>query len=405
MSNRNVAAGLTVLGFRENLDILMQEFRKNAENDYITSLNQQGIDPTTISDKQWRDEVQQRYTMSPKSDIQCIIKKLPDIEWTAPKQDLVDGALFFYLGVTARVNVRRCLREAQTHKEFQKYPALMQSLQESAAFIEKYARTLIGVAKVKSIAVYDNSGAGFRGRNYTKIDSANFHFFEHPLSLDFIKTLPVIINGPTVYSLVGDKSKRIVNELKKTNTLPEWLDNMTFGDTNFSHINAQNWLTTLPQTSIVIDSSVSSSPEQLLRYHFFNYLIKAIADENTPIVEEASHWINNKLSGYSDYVLQINGTWVPFEAKVNVNSERDILEQIKKYTLSESFLMGSDDRIKPTRVVMPKHRICLLGDQHGIYLTVNSQFIDCASDRPLWPRTSLSKALLRDIQKRVAQYL
>ena len=50
-------------------------------------------------------------------------------------------------------------------------------------------------------------------------------------------------------------------------------------------------------------------------------------------------------------------------------------------------------------------RICLLGDQHGIYLTVNSQFIDCASDRPLWPRTSLSKALLRDIQKRVAQYL
>lgn len=311
---------------------------------------------------------------------------------------------FFYLGDRARINVRACLREAKTRRDFQDYPALMNSLQQSAAFIEKHARTLIGVAKVKSIAAY-GSGVGFKGRNYTTIDSANFHFFANPLSLDFLKTLPLTINGPTVYSLVGDKSTKIVNELKKTNVLPAWLDSMTFGDTNFSHINAQNWLTTLPKTSIVIDASVSSSPEQLLRYHFFNYLIKAVADADSPIVEEAAHWRDNKLSGYSDYLLQINGTWVPFEAKVNVNSERDILEQIKKYTLSESFLMGADESIKPVRVGMPTHRICLLGDQHGIYLTVNHRFVDCAADRPLWPRTSLSKDMIHDIQKRIAQYL
>lgn len=94
MSNRNVAAGLTVLGFRENLDILIEEFFKNAENDYITTLNQQCIDPSTITDTQWNNEVRQRVITNPQSDIQCIINKIPDLEWSAPKQDLVDGALF-----------------------------------------------------------------------------------------------------------------------------------------------------------------------------------------------------------------------------------------------------------------------------------------------------------------------
>lgn len=404
MIKRNVAAGLTVLGFRENVDILIEEYFKNAETNYAKDLEKRGIDPSTIGETQWQEEVRQRVVTNPQSDIQLLIGRYPELEWSAPKQDLVDGVLFFYLGAKARINARACLKEAKNREEFQQYPALMKSLLESASYIEKHARTVIGVAKVTSIAAY-GSGVGFRGRNYAEIDSANFHFFENPLSLDFLKTLPIVINGPTVYSLVGDKSTKIVSELKKTNVLPDWLGTMKFGDTNFSHITAKNWLTTLPQTSIVIDASISSSPEQLLRYHFFNYLIKTIADENTPIVEEAPHWQNNKLSGYSDYLFQLNGTWVPFEAKVNVNSERNILEQVKKYTESDTFNMSLKDVDKPVRVAMPTHRICLLGDQHGIYLTVNSQFIDCAADRPLWPRTSLSTTMLKDMKQRIASYL
>lgn len=280
----------------------------------------------------------------------------------------------------------------------------MNSLLQSTEFIEKYNRHLVGVAKITSIAAY-GSGVGFRGRNYAEIDSANFHFFENPLPLDFLKTLPIVINGPTVYSLVGDKSKRIVDELRKSNTLPDWLESMTFGDTLYSHITKDNWLNTLPTTSIVIDSTVTSSPEQLLRFHFFNHLVKSIADHKSTIIEESAHWRNGKLSGYSDYLFQVNGTWVPFEAKVNVNSERNILEQVKKYTESDTFNMSLKDVDKPVRVAMPTHRICLLGDQHGIYLTVNSQFIDCAADRPLWPRTSLSTAMLKDMRQRIASYL
>jgi hypothetical protein len=404
MTKQMVAAGLTVLGFRENLDELTGEYQKNAENNYGAYLKSKGIDEVTVSQRQWETEVYNRMLNNPQTDIQCLRSFEPDLEWSAPKQDLVDGALFFYLGDRARINVRACMREAQQNNEFQQYPAFMRSLQISADYIEKNARHLIGVAKVKGIAVYGH-GLGFRGRNFAKIDSQNFHFFENPLPLDFLKSIPIVINGPTVYSLVGDKSTRIVNELRKSNKLPDWLDTMTFGDTLYSHITAENWLNTLPTTSIVIDSSATSSPEQLLRFHFFNYLIKAVADPKTPILEEASHWRGNELTGYSDYLFQVNGEWVVFEAKVNVNSERDILQQIKKYTESTTFNFSPENEPRAIKAPMPKHRVCLLGDQHGIYLTVDSQFIDCAVDRPRWHRTSLSREVLRDIRTTVERYI
>lgn len=404
MPTRNVAAGLTVLGFRENVDLLLAEYYKNAANAYILSLKQSEINPDDIDDETWQHNVDERFFQQPSTDLQLIMNNVPDREWSAPKQDLVDGVLFFYLSAKALIDARRCIAQAHTHEMFMSNPQFMTSLLKSADYIEKNNRHLIGAVKVTSIAAY-GSGVGFSGRNYAGIDSANFHFFENPLSLDFLKTLPLSINGPTVYSLVGDKSTRIINELRKSNTLPKWLDDMTFGDTLYSHITKDNWLSTLPSTSIVIDSSATSSPEQLLRFHFFNYLIKAVADDKSPIVEEAPHWRGKQLTGYSDYLFQVNGTWIPFEAKVNVNSERNILEQIKKYTESEAFNMTTEEEAKPFRVSMPGHRICLLGDQHGIYLTVNSTFVDCAADRPLWPRTSLSKDALANMRQRIAQYI
>jgi hypothetical protein len=404
MVSRTVAAGMTVLGFREDLDQLSEEYYKNAENRYGSELASQGIDQTTISQSDWENEVLKRMERNPKSDIQVILDQVPDLEWSAPKQDLVDGVLFFYLGDRAAINARRCLRLAPDDKHFQKHKPLLHALELSADYILKNARQLIGAARVKSISAY-GTGVGFRGRNFATIDSQNFHFFEHPLSLDFLKALPMTINGPTVYSLVGDKSTRIVAELRKKNRLPRWLDELTFGDTLYSHITPENWLTTLPTTTIVLDSSATSSPEQLLRFHFFNHFIKDIADPRAPILEETPHWDDNGFAGYSDYMFQLNGTWVPFEAKVNVNSERDILAQLRKYTHSITFTMTQEESTQKVRQQMPTHRVCLLGDQHGIYLTVNNQFVDCAQDRPRWHRRDFSRALMTSIKETIQIYL
>ena len=404
MLNRSVAAGMTVLGFREDLASLEAEYFKNAEVSYAEELARLGIDETTISDADWQKEVIARALRNPKSDIQLLLDRVPDLGWSAPKQDLVDGVLFFYLGDRAAINARRCIKQSTTDDAFKKQPTLFHALELSADYILKNARHLIGAARVKSISAY-GTGVGFRGRNFATIDSQNFHFFEHPLPLDFLKALPMTINGPTVYSLVGDKSTRIVDELRKKNHLPRWLDELTFGDTLYSHITPENWLTTLPTTTIVLDSSATSSPEQLLRFHFFNHFIKDIADRQAPILEETPHWDDRGFTGYSDYMFQLNGTWIPFEAKVNVNSERDILAQLRKYTHSSTFTMSQEGSTQRVRKSMPTHRVCLLGDQHGIYLTVNNQFVDCAADRPRWHRRDFSRALMTNIKETVQIYI
>ena len=80
MINRTVAAGMTVLGFREDLDQLSEEYYKNAENRYGSELASQGVDQTTISQSDWENEVLKRMERNPKSDIQVILDQIPDLE-------------------------------------------------------------------------------------------------------------------------------------------------------------------------------------------------------------------------------------------------------------------------------------------------------------------------------------
>jgi hypothetical protein len=89
----------------------------------------------------------------------------------------------------------------------------------------------------------------------------------------------------------------------------------------------------------------------------------------------------------------------------NVNSEKDILGQIKKYTESDTFNMSIESSTRKIRQPMPPHRICLLGDQHGIYLTVNSEFVGCTATEPRWPRTQLSRTQLTDIREELQKLL
>jgi len=104
MIKRNVAAGLTVLGFRENIDLLLDEYYKNAVNTYIISLKNSEINPSNVDDDTWNHNTTERYLQHPTTDLQLILKKVPNLEWSAPKQDLVDGVLFFYLSQYLRQN-------------------------------------------------------------------------------------------------------------------------------------------------------------------------------------------------------------------------------------------------------------------------------------------------------------
>lgn len=395
MSAYLVGAGLTVTGFRDNLDELYAEFRKNALNRYSDDLEEKGIDVNDVDDATIKHGINHFLNTEPFTDIMMLMTNSSK-QWTAPRHDLHNGALFFYLSSQAFTNARKLYNQAQKDTRFYENPKLMEALRASFDFISQNHRHVIGVGRVTGIAEY-GSGVGFSSRYFASCDI--YTPLEHPISYDILKNY-VIVNARSVYTIPGKSAQGLLETINATNKLPRVIKSMKFGETRYGHLNKKNWLKLIGTTHIDISSDYTTSPEGTLRYHFFDYLIDFIKDNGTNFYTESTTYRDNTKAGRADYMVSIHGHWIPFEAKVNINTERNLPQQIEKYTYIDSFVTEEEGVINSTR-----HGICLLGDQYGIYLTENSRFINCSPGNPLWPRTSINADTPRLIRDYVAQYL
>lgn len=418
MSNYTVSAGITVLSYRpfikSQIDIfgeleeegLESVWESNAEHNVNNSLLQQGIDPVTISDAEFKQLVKRSMDTNPQSDIRLLINREPNLGWSAPKQNLLDGVLYFYLGEQRpKLNVSRCLKEAIELKLPTQY---VDAIRNDREFIFKHARHIIGMARVTSKAI-SGSGIGFNGRNFVDVDTANFHVFEYPLSYDFMVAHGQATHGSTVLSIPGPVQEAYRHELQKKNkNLPAWYTNMQFGGSKIPYINQKNWLLEVPKIdNFELSPTDTSNPEFKVCYYFVRHLVEALQDPKLPdqlqYLEQVSSMRNGQSTGKPDYLLRIHDTWVPLEAKVAVNTEQNILGQVSQYIKLNAFRYRDGKNL--VNVPMRPHGVCLLADQYGIYMTHNGEFIECTPYQPRWDRRELKRADILDIRNTVAKYL
>jgi hypothetical protein len=397
-AKNGVGGGLTVVGFDREPDDILAEMQKNAENDIISELEAQEKSLDDMTEVEWDRRVRAQLLSEPYTDVDLVTRRDPGA-WTAPKQDLVGGALFFFLSAKAWINARYCYNNAKKHPTFQRYPVLMAALQRNYDYIKTNHRHLIGVARVVGRASYGNS-LGFRTTTFAETE--DFHLLDTPISYDEVQEI-TIINAATNYSLVGRKSDQMRELAAKYNTLPEWLTKMTFGESVYADMNRRNWLEKISTLTLYIDAEHTASPEQVIRAYFIDFFIEELltqqdnqrhrVDQTDTIFTEVTTYRDKKATGRADYMLNLFGHWIPFEAKVGIATEKDILSQVKQYTHVDYFIRGGQ------KYPVGQHGYCLLGDQYGVYLCKDGQWVDCAADRPLWARTSLNRKTMREIQE------
>jgi hypothetical protein len=324
MPKHQVGAGLTVTGFRDNLDDLYSEFYKNASNDYYSYLEEQNITNQSAEDE--NAAIEQFLYAEPFTDVMMLMNKNKTLQWTAPRHDLQNGALFFYLSNQAFINARKLFNQAQYDERFTSNPKMMEALRYSFDFIQKYHGHVIGVGRVVGVAE-SGSGIGFSSRFFADCD--NYSTLQNPLPYESLKKY-VIVNARSVYTIPGNLAQGLLEEIKQSNTLPRCFHTMKFGDTRYGHLNKTNWLKLISQTHIDISSEFTTSPEETLRFHFFDYLVDFLKDDASDYYTEVTTMRDGYRLGRSDYMVQIHGLWIPFEAKVNTNTEENLFLQLQK---------------------------------------------------------------------------
>lgn len=408
--SHTVSAGITVLSYRpfvyDQEQGLIDVWESNATLMVYNELHSQNIDPSSISDAEFTARVKKSMAENPQSDLRLLLNRVPDLEWSAPRQNLLDGVLYFYLGDTRpKNNTSACLKEAQQRKMS---PIAIEAIRQDRIFVHANARHIIGMARVTSKAT-SGGGVGFGGRNFVTVDTANFHVFEHPLSYDFMIDNGQPTYGSTVISIPGPLQEAYRTELLKKNTnLPSWYTSMKFGDAHIPYIHKGNWLKEVPNIdNFELSPTDTSNPEYKVCYYFINHLVYALQDPDLPdqlqYLEQVTSMRNGQSTGKPDYMLRMHDVWVPLEAKVAVNTEVRIRDQVQQYINIDAF----HHREGRTRITTPMrpHGVCLVADQYGIYLTHNGEFIDCTPDRPRWDRRQLTRKVIKEIRDTVATYL
>lgn len=381
MEIKPVAAGLTVLSFRECVADVEEEIWKNAYSGVYQA------DPNMInySDSRLRRALVHEEDRNPTCDLKALLGREP-ITWSAPKQDLKDGVLFFYLGKRARLNLNRCV------KEFKEAPDVYSDcvpivLDQAKQLMEGRDGTIVAVARVLSAPVF-GSGAGFRGRVFAECDHENLFILEKPLPLEEFEHI-VKIYGQTVEALVGTRADDLRSLISRDNELPEWFASMTFGSTKFSDLSEKNWYTRITEPTILVDES-----EAGIRTYFHDFVLNQLhEDAEIPILSEANSYILGDFTGRLDNAFCIGDFWIPFEAKVSISSERDFQSQILQYTGLSDIIGKNAGNMFP--IAPNYHEVVLAGDQTGFYVYESGELI---SKPEQFLRVNMSKALIKELK-------
>jgi len=314
------------------------------------------------------------------TDLELILKfedwNLDFIEWTAARWMTEGDVLFFYHTNRGHKKIRRLLKELQRDGSVRQRSNIetIETLKRNLELSTRVESCIFACAPVQGSATYYAKEETYHFNSRSFVPFSRVDVFEKPLhASDF--GLHFKIGQNTVTPLYKRNFGAIRELLQRDNEIPDYLGNADISELAFQNISKENW------RQVVASPQARFLNEELVREYFIDYLLDEIKDPRTPILEECVTSRNGQTTGRADYFVMIGGRWIPFEAKLNILTESDLLGQIGKYLRVDKFVPTVRKR-RDSEFFPEQHGVCVAIDQSGVYLTHDQAFVDCDFARP-----------------------
>lgn len=336
----------------------------------------------------------------------------PDLYWTAPRWMTQNDILFLYHAKSAEHSVRSLLREAlgllenldsgatphgpeSDERDRRLMEEIIQLLEHAAVQSEKYSGTIFGCAEILGATEYlkdDGIERHYSGRFFVPLGQV--FIFDHPLHADEFADFVRIEQSTSNTPLYEQQFEGIKRRISERSTLPGFLHHARIGGKAFYNADKHNW------PSISCDDRVRFVNEAQLRTYLLDFLLDELKDRRMPLLRECQCYRNGERTGRADYFVRVHDAWVPVEAKLNIKTERAILDQVAKYTNIDSFvpMLGSH---RDTTYKVDPSSVCLIVDQSGVYIVSDGKFSGCSPSTPVWRREDLDHSTVRTIRDQI----
>lgn len=349
---------------------------------------------TTVSfPKNWTDfELMLRKYETTMTDLDGLLKwdENEVNNWTVARWMRPGDIIFFYHGVKAKIYTKQRLNESKSRLiSTDPIILLLENAYENSI---KYGGKIFGCAEVASeVEQSSPEGGHFKSTHYAIIK--HFALLKNPISSELFNRYAKIHQN-TITPLDGSQFQGIKQIICESNQIPSYLQNAVATTKTFYSITRRNWIT------ISCSPEIRFRDEAQLREYYLNYFLSEIKDPNSPLLLECECFRDGYSTGFADYMVRINGTWTPVEAKLNLACSPKVLIQIEKYQNIDEFSPTKGKHLG-TRWQVKRNPDCLLADQTGIYFARDSKLIECSEHDPILRRASLTLEALSNSKYRI----
>lgn len=324
-------------------------------------------------------------------DVLSNFKDGESVFWTTPKWLTKGDIMFFYHTKRAKFRTTKLLAEAK-----QKFPLkvnLIKLLERAKKTADLYSGSIFACALISGeTKLLEKQEQHFISSLFAPLQTV--HIFDQPLSQEIFADC-VKIGLSTITPLYKKEFNGIKKLLSKQNQIPNFLQNAALGDNTFKNINANNWrlISCLTNTEFIHEAQ--------LRAYLLDFFLSEIKDKGSAVLEECECFYDDRNTGRADYFIKIFGQWIPVEAKLDITKEKNLFNQIAKYTKTNSFSPSKGSYRNKTFTV-DSVPICLLLDKSGMYLiSKNGKFIKSDFKKPGWKREDFTKVAAVQIREEV----
>lgn len=255
------------------------------------------------------------------------------IEWTVQKWMLPNDIVLFFHAKSAIQIIRRLEIELEKNKELYDYDILMDRLKHARKLYDLYGGKIFAVSRVIGAPFYvkeESELVHWKGRIYAEI--GDIQILENPVDISAFSDFIMVSRQSAITAVLGENFETLKKIVSTTNKVPNYFIESKANPIPLNTISDKNWL------KLTQEYRRSFFLEIQFRQFYVDYLLREIADKKK-IFSECACYKKRKLVGYADNCIWLNRKLCFVEVKLNLETERNIIEQLIRYSDVESTIL------------------------------------------------------------------
>lgn len=249
-------------------------------------------------------------------------------KFTAPKWAAKGDIVFFYHAKSAITKIRhlKTLLKNERDKYKQVYDEITEYLETAEMIYKKYGGTIFAVGTVcKDLEIVKDDPREhlhWKGNIYAPIN--NITNLDFPVDKAKFEEYVKLSMQRTITPVPGTAFKGLRKLVLRYNDVP-FIEDCEASPIPLKDINDKNWM------EIAKEYKRRFFLEIQFRKFYVDYLLKSLSDTKK-IYSECSCWKNDAHTGFADNFITMNKKYLAVEVKLNIDTERDIQNQLEKYS-------------------------------------------------------------------------